>query len=394
MIYLDYSATTPVSYDVLESYNKATRDYMGNANSIHALGVKSKVLLNSATKQLCELFDINEEELVYTSGATESNNMALKGVALSYKNRGNHIIVSKLEHPSIYAVCNFLELQGYEISYVNNDRDGLIDFEDLKRKIRPTTILVSICAVNSEVGIRQPLKTIRQIIKKENPNTIFHSDMTQAIGKIAVNMHDVDMASMSGHKIFGPKGIGFLYKNSKVNITPLIHGSGKFNDLRSGTPPLPLVVALSKACRIALTDLERREASVKRLNDRLVEELSNIDGIGEIIAREWINTFNNEEFVIEFDNLLKEITFVDINLDEAKLKDISFVITGKLEKFDNRDALVELIENNGGKVLKAVSNNVNYLINNDINSTSSKNKKAKELGVQIITEEDFLNILN
>ena len=279
MIYLDYSATTPVSYDVLESYNKATRDYMGNANSIHALGVKSKVLLNSATKQLCELFDINEEELVYTSGATESNNMALKGVALSYKNRGNHIIVSKLEHPSIYAVCNFLELQGYEISYVNNDRDGLIDFEDLKRKIRPTTILVSICAVNSEVGIRQPLKTIRQIIKKENPNTIFHSDMTQAIGKIAVNMKDVDMASMSGHKIFGPKGIGFLYKNSKVNITPLIHGSGKFNDLRSGTPPLPLVVALSKACRIALTDLERREAIVKRLNDRLVEELSNIDGI-------------------------------------------------------------------------------------------------------------------
>ncbi len=279
MIYLDYSATTPVSYDVLESYNKATRDYMGNANSIHALGVKSKVLLNSATKQLCELFDINEDELVYTSGATESNNMALKGVALSYKNRGNHIIVSKLEHPSIYAVCNFLELQGYEISYVNNDRDGLIDFEDLKRKIRPTTILVSICAVNSEVGVRQPLKTIRQIIKKENPNTIFHSDMTQAIGKIAVNMHDVDMASMSGHKIFGPKGIGFLYKNSKVNLTPLIHGSGKFNDLRSGTPPLPLVVALSKACRIALTDLERREVNVKKLNDRICEELKKINGI-------------------------------------------------------------------------------------------------------------------
>ena len=279
MIYLDYSATTPVSYDVLESYNKATRDYMGNANSIHALGVKSKVLLNSATKQLCELFDINEEELVYTSGATESNNMALKGVALSYKNRGNHIIVSKLEHPSIYAICNFLELQGFEISYVNNDKDGLIDFEDLKRKIRPTTILISICAVNSEVGIRQPLKIIRQLIKKENPNTIFHSDMTQAIGKIPVNMKDVDMASMSAHKIFGPKGIGFLYKNSKVNITPLIHGSGKFNDLRSGTPPLPLVVALSKACRIALTDLERREASVKKLNERIVSELSNIDGI-------------------------------------------------------------------------------------------------------------------
>lgn len=279
MIYLDYSATTPVSYDVLESYNKATRDYMGNANSIHSLGVKSKVLLNSATKQICELFNIQESELIFTSGATESNNMALKGVGLAYQSHGKHIIVSKLEHPSIYKVCDFLESQGYEISYVNNDNEGLIDFDDLKNKIRKDTILVSICAVNSEVGIRQPLKTIRQIIKKENPDTLFHSDMTQAIGKVSVCMHDVDLASMSGHKIFGPKGIGFLYKNSKVRMIPLIHGSGKFNDLRSGTPPLPLIVALSKAIRIALTDLEKREANVKKLNDKICNELSKMDGI-------------------------------------------------------------------------------------------------------------------
>lgn len=279
MVYLDYSATTPVSYDVLESYNKATRDYMGNVNSIHSLGVKSRVLLNSATKQICELFNILEEELIYTSGATEANNMALKGVALAYKKRGNHIIVSKLEHPSIYSICNYLETLGFEISYVNNDEDGLIDFEDLRKLIRPETILVSICAVNSEVGVRQPLKIIRQIIKKENVNAIFHSDITQAIGKIAVNMHDVDMASMSGHKIFGPKGIGFLYKNNKVNIVPLIHGTGKFNDLRSGTPALPLIVALSKAIRIALTDLEKKEANVKKLNDKIFKELENYDGI-------------------------------------------------------------------------------------------------------------------
>lgn len=274
MIYLDYSATTPVTYDVLESYNKATRDYMGNANSLHSLGIKSKVLLNSATKQICELLNISEEELIYTSGATESNNMALKGVALAYKNRGNHIIVSKLEHPSIYKVCEFLETMGYEISYVNNDSDGLIDFEDLKRKIKKETILVSICAVNSEVGIRQPLKTLKQIIKKENPDTIFHSDMTQAFGKITINMYDVDMASMSGHKIFGPKGIGLLYKNSKVNIVPLIHGSGKFNDLRSGTPPLPLIVSLSKAIRICLNDVEKREIIVKKLNDKIVDHIT------------------------------------------------------------------------------------------------------------------------
>lgn len=279
MIYLDYSATTPVTFDVLESYNKATKEFMGNANSIHSLGVKSKVLLNSATKQICELFNIDVNELIYTSGATESNNMALKGVALAYANRGKHIIVSKLEHPSIYAVVNYLETLGYEISYVNNDQDGLIDFEHLRKLIREDTILVSICAVNSEVGVKQPLKTIRQVIKKENPNTIFHSDMTQAIGKIVVHMQDVDMASMSGHKIFGPKGIGFLYKNNKVNIVPLIHGSGKFNELRAGTPPLPLIVALSKALRIALTDLEKKEAHVRKLNDKLCEGLNKLDGI-------------------------------------------------------------------------------------------------------------------
>ena len=279
MIYLDYSATTPVTYDVLESYNKATREFMGNANSIHSLGVKSKVLLNSATKQICELFDIEENELIYTSGATESNNMAIKGVALQYANRGKHIIVSKLEHPSVYSVVSYLETVGYEISYVNNDSDGLIDFEDLKRLIRPDTILVSICAVNSETGVKQPLKTIRQVIKKANSNTIFHSDMTQAIGKIPVHMQDVDMASMSGHKIFGPKGIGFLYKTNKVNIVPIIHGSGKFNELRAGTPPLPLIVALSKALRIALTDLEKKEATVKQLNEKVCDGLSKLDGI-------------------------------------------------------------------------------------------------------------------
>ena len=279
MIYLDYSATTPVSYDVLESYNKATRDYIGNANSIHSLGVKSKALLNSATKQIAELLNIKESEVIYTSGATESNNMALIGAMLQYKNGGNHLIVSKLEHPSIYAICNYLETLGFQVSYVNNDTDGLIDFEDLKKKIRPETILVSICGVNSETGVRQPLKTIRQIIKKENPNTIFHSDLTQAFGKVSINLFDVDMASMSGHKIFGPKGIGLLYKNSKVSLIPIIHGSTRYNNIRPGTPPLPLIVALSKAMRLALNDLDRKEAFVKRLNDKIVHDISHYKDI-------------------------------------------------------------------------------------------------------------------
>lgn len=279
MIYLDYSATTPVSYDVLESYNKATRDYIGNTNSIHSLGVKSKALLNSATRQIAELLNIKENEIIYTSGATESNNMALIGTMLQYKNRGNHLIVSKLEHPSIYAICNYLETLGFSISYVNNDKEGLIDFEDLKKKITPETILVSICGVNSETGIRQPLKIIKQVIKKENPNTLFHSDLTQGFGKINVNLFDVDMASMSAHKIYGPKGIGLLYKNSKVNLTPIIHGSSKSSNLRPGTPPLPLIVALSKALRLALNDIDKKEDFVRRLNNKIVDDLSHYPDI-------------------------------------------------------------------------------------------------------------------
>lgn len=279
MIYLDYSATTPVDLDVFDTYSKVTKDFKGNANSIHSLGLKSAELLEGATKQIADIFGVLPQEIVYTSGATEANNMALIGGALANHKRGKHIIVSKLEHPSIYAICDYLKTMGFEISYVNNDNDGLIDFEHLKSLVRQDTILVSICAVNSETGVRQPLKMIRQIIKKENNNTIFHADMTQAIGKVSVNMKDVDLASMSSHKIFGPKGIGFLYKSSSVKITPLIYGSGKTNDLKPGTPPLPLIASMSKAIRLANENLEKKERFVTLLNEKIVTELSKYPNI-------------------------------------------------------------------------------------------------------------------
>ena len=279
MIYLDYSATTLVDLEVFDTLSKVTKNFVGNANSIHSLGQKSSELLESATKQIADIFGVNPSEIVYTSGATEANNMALIGTALANHKKGKHIIVSKLEHPSIYAICDYLKTMGFEISYVNNDKEGLIDFDDLKEKVREDTILVSICAVNSEIGVRQPLKMIRQIIKKENMGTIFHSDMTQAIGKVSVNMHDVDLASMSGHKIFGPKGIGFLYKSSMVKITPLIYGSGKTNDLKPGTPPLPLIAALSKAVRLANDGLEKKERFISLLNDKITSSLSKYPNI-------------------------------------------------------------------------------------------------------------------
>ena len=272
MIYLDYSATTPVLKEILDSYNKVTIDYFGNPNSLHSLGVKSRELLNSATKQISNIFKIKEEEIIYTSGSTEANNLALIGTALAHGKRGSHIVVSKLEHESIYGICNYLESIGFYIDYVKNTADGVIDLDDLKGLVNENTILVSICAVNSELGIRQPLKTIKQVINKENPNTIFHSDMTQAVGKIPINLSDVDMASMSGHKIYGPKGIGMLYKKIGINIKPILYGSNR--DIRPGTPALPLIVSFSKALRIANSDLDKKENTIKKHNDKICEFLS------------------------------------------------------------------------------------------------------------------------
>lgn len=277
MIYLDYSATTPVLPEILDSFNKVSKDYYGNANSMHMLGIKSRELLNSATKQIAQVLNIKENEIIYTSGSTESNNIALIGAALANKHKGNHIIVSKLEHESIYGICSYLETLGFKIDYVNNTKDGLIDFEDLKKLITDKTILVSVCAVNSELGIRQPLKTIRQIIKKENSEIIFHSDMTQALGKCPVNLYDVDLASFSSHKIYAPKGMGLLYKNSKVNIKPLMYGSN--NEFRPGTPNLAGIVSLSKAIRLAVEDLNKKEDKIKSLNLKIVNHLKKYGNI-------------------------------------------------------------------------------------------------------------------
>ena len=257
MVYLDYSATTPVLPEVLDSYNKVTEEYFGNPNSLHSLGVKAHELLESANKQVSELLNIKEDEFFYTSGATESNNLAIIGAALTYKRYGNRILVSTMEHPSIYGICKHLEKLGFIIDYVNVTNEGVIDFDDLKNKVTKDTILVSICAVNSEVGARQPLKTVRQVIRKNNENCILHSDMTQAIGKVNININDVDLATISSHKIYGPKGIGLLYKTRGLVLTPILYGHD--DSLVPGTPPLPLIVSFAKALRLALKDINKKE---------------------------------------------------------------------------------------------------------------------------------------
>lgn len=302
MIYLDYSNTTPISLDALDSYVRISKEYIGSTKSNSLIGKNTKKLLDDTTREISNMFNIMDREIIYTSGATEANNMAIIGAALANHKKGKHIIVSKLEHPSIYEICNYLESIGFEISYVNNDEDGLIVFEDLKRLIRDDTILVSICAVNYETGVREPLKMIRQIIKKENEYTLFHSDLSQAIGKTSVSFRDIDLGSVSSHKLYGPKGIGFLYKSDLVKISPLIYGS-KNNPYKPGEVPLPLVVSMKDALKQSMKDLDKREKYITLLNDRVVSKLEKIEGVKINKTKYSIPHILN----ISFDNVNSEI---------------------------------------------------------------------------------------
>lgn len=272
MIYLDYSATTKTSDEVLDTFIKCSKEFIGNPNSLHELGVKSKKMIDSATKQIASLLNIKENEIIYTSGASESNNLAIKGICEKYKNRGKHIITTSLEHSSIYGPLDYLIDNGYSVDFVKLDSNGQVDLEDLKNLIREDTILVSICAVNSEIGILQPIDEISKIVENY-PKCFFHCDMTQAVGKIQVNINNIDLVSFSAHKFFGIKGIGVLIKKEKIELTPLIHGGKSTTVYRSGTPCLPLIVSISKALRLALENLNDKEKYVSELNNYLKNKL-------------------------------------------------------------------------------------------------------------------------
>jgi len=278
MIYLDYSATTPVNEEVLDSYIKCCRDYPGNPNSLHKLGVESKKLMDSATEQVARLLGCKPSEVIFTSGASESNNLVLIGVIEYYKNRGKHIVTTKLEHSSILETMHYLEKYGYIIDYVPILENGLIDLDELSKLVTNDTILVSIAQVNSEVGILQPIQKIASIVKKQ-PTTIFHVDGTQAVGKIPVSLEGIDLYSFSAHKFYGMKGIGCLIKKENIQLEPLIHGGKSQSNYRSGTPALPLIVSLSKALRLSILDLESKYQKVEHLSHLLKEELLNIDGV-------------------------------------------------------------------------------------------------------------------
>lgn len=276
MIYLDYSATTPVNKEVIDTYSRVCSEFIGNPNSLHKLGVEAKKLIDASTKQIANILGVNPNEIIYTSGSSESNNMAIKGVCSRYSNRGKHIITTNLEHSSIVAPLNYLQNNGFEVDFVKLDENGLVDLEDLKRLMRDDTLLVTICSVNSEVGVRQDLKAISEIVRS-NPKTIFHSDVTQSIGKDKIDLSVVDMASISCQKFYGMKGIGCLIKRESLIIEPLIHGGKSTTVFRSGTPATPLIASFAKALRLAYEDFDSKLKHVVELNKYLKDKLNDLD---------------------------------------------------------------------------------------------------------------------
>lgn len=313
-IYLDYASNTPVDKDVLNTFNEITLKYFANPNSTHILGKVTNKKIQETTeniiKELSKKANLDENmEIIYTSGSSESNNLAIKGIAKSYKENGKHIISTFLEHSSVSSPLTYLKEQGYEIDIVNITNEGKVDLEHLKSLIRKDTILVSICYVDSEVGIVQPIEEIAKIVK-EYPNCFFHVDCTQAVGKINIDLKNIDLISFAPHKFYGLNGFGALIKNKEIVLEPLINGGASTTIYRSGTPVIGQICALEKALEISFNNLEERKKYVKNINKKLRENLSKYKDVK-------INTISDENpFILnisvngvkatEFKNKLEE----------------------------------------------------------------------------------------
>ena len=273
MIYLDYSANTPVDARVLEQFCAVERCCIGNANSHHQAGSAAKAEIDAATIRIASLLGVQPAEIIYTSGASEANNFALKGLARLSRHTGRHIISTPLEHSSVSGTLTALQEQGYEIDLLDVKQDGTVDLEHLKDLLRPDTICVAVTLVDSELGVVQPVQEIAAILKAY-PHCHLHVDATQAVGKIPVSFEGVDTMSLTAHKFYGLNGIGLLIKRRNLALEPLIHGGESTTIYRSGTPTVALASSLACALDLAVTDLPGRVDHVAKLNAELRAALS------------------------------------------------------------------------------------------------------------------------
>lgn len=279
--YFDNSATTKVLDCVKDAVVDAMCVNYGNAAAKHRKGVEAENLIREAKKAITDTLKVQEKEILFTSGGTESNNTALIGTALANRRAGKHLITTGVEHPSIYNTMSFLEEMGFEVTYLPVDHLGHISLEDLEKAIREDTILVSVMYVNNEVGAVEPIEAISQCIKKKNPKTLFHVDAIQAYGKYKIRpkKQGIDLLSVSGHKIHAPKGVGFLYIRDGVKIRPILFGGGQQKGMRSGTENVPGCVGLGVAAREAYKDFDARIEKLYTLRERLIAGLKPLGGV-------------------------------------------------------------------------------------------------------------------
>ena len=313
-IYLDSSSTSKVDSRVLDEMLPYFTEYFGNASSNHLLGKKSKEAIEKSRTQVANILNCDSKEIIFTSGATESINLAVKGYSEANLKKGNHIITVKTEHKALLSTCEYLETKGHEITYLDVDENGLISLEELDNSIKENTLLIAIMHVNNETGVIQPIKDIGMLCNKKN--ITFFCDATQALGKVKVDIEEyfIDMLCFSGHKLNGPKGIGVLYKKHDIQLTPLIHGGGQEKGLRGGTYNTPLIAGLGKACEIAKLEFKENtlELNSKRQEIERYYESNNIGKVNfkNIITAPHIISITLNNFEAEEYLMLKSKEFV------------------------------------------------------------------------------------
>ncbi len=323
-IYLDNHATTPVDPRVLEAMLPYFTDKFGNASSRnHAYGWEAEQAVERARRQVAELIGASPKEIVFTSGATESDNLAIKGVAEMYAERGDHIITVATEHKAVLDACKRLEKQGRRVTYLPVRRDGLIELDQLRRAITDRTILISVMYANNEIGVIQPIRQIGQIAREHG--VLFHTDATQAVGKVPVNVEEdcIDLMSLSAHKMYGPKGVGALYvrrKNPRVQLAAQMDGGGHERGMRSGTLNVPGIVGFGEACAICMREMAeeaQRLARLRdRLKDRLLAELDEVYGNGSLEHR-LPNNLNMSFAYVEGESLMMAMPDVALSSGSA-----------------------------------------------------------------------------
>ncbi|MFQ6103574.1 MAG: cysteine desulfurase family protein [Candidatus Glassbacteria bacterium] len=309
-IYLDYNATTPIDPEVVQAMLPYLEEHFGNPSSSHPYGAQAKKAVESARSQVADLLGCEPEEVVFTSGGTESNNYAIKGIAFANRSGGDHIITSSVEHPAVGEVCRFLESEGFRVTYLPVDEYGLVYPEEVERAITTRTILITIMHANNEVGTIEPVSEIAEIARRHG--IAVHTDAAQSAGKIPTRVDGlgVDLLSIAGHKLYAPKGIGALYIAHGIRLQKFIHGAGHERNLRAGTENVLEIVGLGKACEIAKRDLEKNIAHMKSMRNRLQKGLTNkldcirINGHPE---KRLPNTLSVSFRGIEADSILSEM---------------------------------------------------------------------------------------